>query len=316
MIPSASGPAACRAGVRSSVHACSGPVLRTRGRLPDRSASADRDRALWRRSPRARLAVRGAALRRPRRRHLVRHRRRRARRDHDGAGVRDPRLRRARLARRSGGGAASAGRLAARSPARRRAARRLDLRSPTVEAVLEAYQEQRALGVEAVARDQLDALQRRDRALARAAPVRRPGRRRPRRPRRRQRRTARARVAARDQPLRIAAPSSGRRGPGDLRSASRVCRATVAPIAAADGVRLGVPRRRRGASTTLRRRPRRRGRARIMPCSSTTGRSPSTSTGPALATLAAHLRRRELPARERRLRGGRRAPRLPAGPAR
>ena len=92
-------------------------------------------------------------------------------------------------------------------------------------------------------------------------------------------------------------------------------RATVAPIAAADGLRLAflVEARRLDARYAAELAGEARSEIAVLVDDRLIA---STSTGPALATLAAHLRRRDLPAQRRRVRRGRRAPRLPARPAR
>ncbi len=163
--------------------------------------------------------------------------------------------------------------------------------SPTLKTVLESYQEQRSFGVDAVARQELDALQRElDRI---AALLRSDG----------------LAIVGRDG--RVVA-SAGPNAPGwpagtellhidaeaidsdqVIRVAGSPYRATIAPITAADGLRLAslVEARRLDVRYAAELAGEARSEIAVLVDERLVA---STSTGPALATLAAHLRRRDL----------------------
>ena len=187
--------------------------------------------------------------------------------------------------------------------------------SPTVKTVLESYQEQRDFGVDAVAQHELDALQRRDRAHRGSCST-----------------PMRLAVVGLDGRVVVSAGPSApgwRAGTGLLRIADAETvesdqviyaggapyRATVAPIAAADGLRLAflVEARRLDARYAAELAGEARSEIAVLVDDRLIA---STSTGPALG----HARRAPAPPRSprgwRRVRRGRRAPRLPARPAR
>jgi putative nucleotidyltransferase with HDIG domain len=165
--------------------------------------------------------------------------------------------------------------------------------SPTVQTVLESYQEQRAFGVDAVAQHELDALQV---EIARIAALLRSD--------------GLAVVGLDGRVVVSAAPGAPGwpAGTSVLRIADAetvesdqviyaggaAYRATVAPIAAADGVRLAflVEARRLDARYAAELAGEARSEIAVLVDDRLIA---STSTGPALATLAAHLRRRDLP---------------------
>ncbi|MEO5821604.1 MAG: HD-GYP domain-containing protein [Vicinamibacteraceae bacterium] len=165
--------------------------------------------------------------------------------------------------------------------------------SPTLKTVLETYQEQRNFGADAVAREQLDALQREiDRV---ASLLRSDG----------------LAVVGLDGRVVVSAGPSARSWPagtrllaiGDAESVEsdqviatggEPFRVTVAPIAAVDGVRLALLVE--GRRLDIRYANELAGEARSQIAVLVDGRLvASTSTGPALATLAASLRRAGVP---------------------
>jgi putative nucleotidyltransferase with HDIG domain len=167
--------------------------------------------------------------------------------------------------------------------------------SPSLKTVLESYQEQRAFGADAIAHQQLDALQREVHRIAGLLD------------------SDGLAIVGRDGRVVVGAGPSGPGWPPGtallrvldtetvepdqvIRVAGEPYRVTVAPIAAADGLRLAYlvdARRLDGQyAVTL------AGEARSEIAVLVDDRLiASTSTGPSLATLAAHLRRRDLPAR-------------------
>jgi putative nucleotidyltransferase with HDIG domain len=166
--------------------------------------------------------------------------------------------------------------------------------SPTVKTVFESYQEQRAFGVDAVAQHELDALQVEIARIARLLDS-----------------DGLAVVGLDGRVVVSAGPSASgwRAGTGLLRivdaetvesdqviyAAGAPYRATVAPIAAADGLRLAflVEARRLDARYAAELAGEARSEIAVLVDDRLIA---GTSTGPALATLAAHLRRRDLPA--------------------
>ena len=186
--------------------------------------------------------------------------------------------------------------------------------SPAVQAVLESYQEQRAFGADAIAHHAAGRAPRRDRAHRGAAPFGRTRRRRPRRPRGGQRRSERAGLAARDQPAAHRRRRRGRCGPGDLRG-RRALSCHRRPDRRGGRRASRLPRRRAAPGQPLRRGPggrgslRHRGARRRSADRQHVDRPGARDAGGAPA-----------PPRSagacRRVRRGRRAPRLPAGAAR
>jgi putative nucleotidyltransferase with HDIG domain len=167
--------------------------------------------------------------------------------------------------------------------------------SPTLKTVLESYQEQRAFGVDAVARQELDALQRElDRI---AALLRSDG----------------LAIVGRDGRVVVSAGPSAPGWPAGtellhidaeaiesdqvIRVGGAPYRATVAPIAAADGLRIAslVEARRLDARYAAELAGEARSEIALLVDDRLVA---STSTGPAPATLAARVRRRDLQAQD------------------
>ncbi len=166
--------------------------------------------------------------------------------------------------------------------------------SPSLKAVLESYQEEQAFGVDAVARQELDVLQRE--VLRIAGLLRSDG----------------LAIVGRDGRVVVSAGPSVPGWPAGtellrvadaetidsdqvIRVAGQPYRATVAPIAAADGLRLAylVEARRLDANYAAALAGEARSEIAVLVDGQLVA---STSTGPALATLAARLRRRDLSA--------------------
>ena len=168
--------------------------------------------------------------------------------------------------------------------------------SPSLKNVLESYQEQRAFGADAIALQELDVLRREVHRIAALLE------------------SDRLAVVGRDGRVVVSAGPSGPGWPPGtellrvvdtdaidpdqvIRVAGEPYRATVAPIAAADGVRLAylVEARRLDAQYAVALAGEARSEIAVLVDDRLVA---STSTGPSLATLAAHLRRRDLPARD------------------
>jgi putative nucleotidyltransferase with HDIG domain len=166
--------------------------------------------------------------------------------------------------------------------------------SPSLKSVLESYQEQRAFGVDAIALRQLDVLQREVQRIAGLL------------------RSDGLAIVGRDGRVVVSAGPSGPGWPAGtallrvaddetidsdqvIRVAGAPFRATVAPIAAADGLRLAylVEARRLDVAYAAALAGEARSEIAVLVDDRLVA---STSTGPTLVTLAAHLRRRDLSA--------------------